>query len=629
MLSPLRVGSLFTLCFWSISTLAAITPPTLDSEYDIIFAGGGTTASIIAGQLSSNAPDLKILILEAGPTTRERIEHIQPGRYFTHMEPFSNTEQFTASKPSDYVAGRSVVIPSGRCVGGGSSVNFMLYNRPSASDFDDWVTEFGNSGWSSEDLIPLLEMSETYEVNPQGNNHGSSGPLHVSFGGKSFELAQEFLDIGPQVEKNRPLSDEGNDFTEASLNVDWVRWTSLRRCGSISASKHHYLYPQENNSNLVISTGSRVVRLVLSEENEGITATGVEFIYDKHVFPDYPTTTQSITAKKMVILSAGAMGTPLILERSGIGAQEVLHQANIHQVVDLPGVGSSYQGIELLLTPYTTDTETFDPLFRNNATIWAEALRQWDIDRTGFMAANGVDAAIKIRPTEAELQEIGIEFTERWNDFYANKPDKPLFWLSALAGLPADQSGLPILNFMSGGCFLGYPESMGSLHVSSDDPYAPPNFDTGFLSKQSDVAALRWGYKKGREILRRMPGFRGAFVPAHPQFPEGSSAALNETGPVSLDAPNVVYSPEDDEAIDIYIRKFVGTSWHSLGTAPMKALKEGGVVDDQLNVYGVKALKIADLSIPPSNLNANMYSTTIAIAQKAYLIIAKELRIIV
>lgn len=145
------------------------------NEYDIIFAGGllielidsrfslahciaqgGTTACITAGRLAKADPSLRILVLEAGPHTKDKIEHITPGRFYTHLAPGSNTTSFHVSKPSDAVGGRSIVVHTARCVGGGSSVNWLMYNRPAASDYDDWETEHGNPGWGSKEIIPLL-----------------------------------------------------------------------------------------------------------------------------------------------------------------------------------------------------------------------------------------------------------------------------------------------------------------------------------------------------------------------------------------------------------------------------------------------------------------------------------------
>lgn len=200
-------------------------PHHIEPEYDLVFAGGGTAACIAAGRLASAFPDLSILVLESGPTTKDKKEHLQPGQYFTHLMPTSSTVQFYVSKPSEHLGGRCIVIPSGRCIGGGSSVNFMVYNRPAASDFDDWETEFRNPAWSSKELIPLLQkvvlifspvcwflhilvQAETYEIGVEKSTHGYDGPLKVTLGGEFFDVGREFLEVGPKT--GNPLSDEGS-----------------------------------------------------------------------------------------------------------------------------------------------------------------------------------------------------------------------------------------------------------------------------------------------------------------------------------------------------------------------------------------------------------------------------------
>ncbi|KAK0231695.1 GMC oxidoreductase-domain-containing protein [Armillaria nabsnona] len=594
-----------------------MAPHTIESNYDLIFAGGGTTACVIAGRLSKADPNLKILILEAGPTTKDKLEHIQPGQYITHLAPTSKTMQFYESKPSEHVAGRAVVVPSGRCIGGGSSVNFMLYNRPAASDFDCWENEFGNEGWGSKDIIPLLQKAETYEVDPTRKTHGSSGPIKASFGGNAemMEIPKQFLEIGPKFEKDRPESEEGNNLDPESINVFFVdidQYISSK--GRRSDAAHHYLYNSESK-NLAVFDGTRVKRIIF----KGTQAVGVEYVFDKQVYPDAEQTVHTVHASLLVVVSAGAMGTPLILERSGIGAAPILEKIGIKQIVDLPGVGKDYDDHPFLVTPYIADSnaETYDALFRGEPEEWGKLLKQWAADGSGLMGGNGADAAIKMRPREDELEELGPDFQEYWMKSFANKPDKPLFWLSACAG------------HLTESVMQGYPASRGHLHIASDNIYAPPDFDAGFLSHPADVAALRWGYKKGLELVRRLGVYRGPLAPAHPQFGAGSAAAaaLAENGPVALDAPKITYSKEDDEAIEANIRNFVATTWHSLGTCPMKPREQGGVVDKNLDVYGTTGLKIADLSIPPANVNCNTYSATLAIGEKAALIIAKDLGI--
>ncbi|KAJ7668994.1 alcohol oxidase-like protein [Mycena rosella] len=598
-------------------------PHPVQAEYDLVFAGGGTTACIIASRLATALPDLSILVLESGPTTKGKTEHIQPGQASTHLAPTSKTMQFYTSTSSEFLGGRSAAVQSGRCVGGGSSVNFMVYNRPAASDFDAWEMEFGNPGWSAKDLIPLLQKAETYEIDPDGPTHGSNGPLKVSFGGNEMlDIGKQFLDIGPKFDKDRPRSEEGNAFDEDSINVFFPcpKWISSD--GRRSDVAHHYVY-NKNLENLSVFDGCLVNRVVI----ENGVATGVEYLFDKRVYESSLQDVRRVKARKLVVVSAGAMGSPLILERSGIGKKEILEKAGIQLVHEISGVGANYQDHASYASPYIVDpnTKTLDSLFRGEPETRRIAIEKWEKNGSGLLSINEIESAIKMRPLPHELVELGPEFTEYWNEVLANHPDRPLFWLSAAPFHPGIYADLQPLNFMGSETILGYPASRGYLHISSADPYAAPDFNAGFLSDPVDVVALRWAYKKAREIIRRLPAFRGALAPAHPNFAPSSPAARFGNTPVPLDAPKIIYSAEDDKAIDANVHQFVKTTWHSLGTCAMKPIEQGGVVDSSLNVYGIKNLKVADVSIPPSNVNANTYSTAIAIGEKAAVIIAKEL----
>jgi len=252
--------------------------------------------------------------------------------------------------------------------------------------------------------------------------------------------------------------------------------------------------------------------------------------------------------------------------------------------------------------------------------------KRWLQDGKGLMASNGNDSGIKMRPTNEELLSIP-EFSHRWSTYFANAPDKPV-----MLALPFSSSGrfpnLPRGQYFRLPYLSGYPLSVGRVHISSGlDPYARLDFETGYLEDPADIVTLRWAYKHLREIGRRMEVYRGDLEIGHPTFPEGSQAATKQAGtPVEISAPKIVYSKEDDGAIDAFHRRTVGTSWHSIGTCAMKRGK-GGVVDDRLNVYGVLNLKIADLSIAPGNVGANTYNTALAIGEKAAVIIAEDLGI--
>ncbi|KAF7968256.1 hypothetical protein HWV62_31089, partial [Athelia sp. TMB] len=168
-------------------------------DYDIIFAGGGTAGCLIASRLATADPSLKILVLEGGMHTKDLPAHTQPARYFSHLAPTSTTVTFNIGNPAPELTGRQLITPSGRCVGGGSSINsssikadcnaaVAMYTRAQRSDYDDWERVHGNPGWGSADLIPLMQKTETYQAgDPEANpklkrTHGFSGPLKVSYG---------------------------------------------------------------------------------------------------------------------------------------------------------------------------------------------------------------------------------------------------------------------------------------------------------------------------------------------------------------------------------------------------------------------------------------------------------------
>ncbi|PCH43102.1 GMC oxidoreductase [Wolfiporia cocos MD-104 SS10] len=595
------------------------------SDYDIVIAGGGTCACVIASRLSSADPNLRILMLEAGPPTHEDLAHVQPARFLTHLRPTSTTVKFMVGKKSNDLGGKAPIVPRGACLGGGSSVNFTMYTRPSASDFDDWEKMWGNPGWGCTSLMPFLKKLETYQAVPDLPTHGYDGPLKVSLTRTPNVLADEFLAVASQYDTYRSYTNDPSGIFDVNAYARWPRWID-EKTGRRSDVPHHYLYNQGEKKNLEIKTGHLVKRVIF----EGTRAVGVEYVPDKNVSPDVPQQVYVARARRMVIVSAGTFGSPSILERSGIGAASLLQGLGISTLVDLPGVGENYQDHQGLASPYLVDESvpTIDGIVRGNTEEIAKWTAQWLKDGSGLMASNAIDAGVKYRPSDEELKEIGPDFKQHWNEYFADSPDKPVIWLGPFAQY-AGYAPNPPNKCCNMGFFIEYPQSRGSVHITSaDDVQAPPDFDPQFLKHKGDVALLRWAYKRGREIARRMPSYRGEFAPDHPAFSEGSQAFCNmEASPVDLSEPNIEYTPEDDYAIDTNNRKHLNTIWHSLGTCAMKARKDDGVVDSSLSVYGVTNLKVADMSIAPSNVSSNTYSVALVIAEKAASLIMQELGI--
>ncbi|KAG2045544.1 alcohol oxidase, partial [Suillus hirtellus] len=599
------------------------------SEFDIVFAGGGATACVVAGRLAACDPSLKILILEAGQHTFNKPIHVQPYQYPFNQAPTSTTVTFNIGNPSPRLNGRAPIVPSGRCVGGGSCVNFMVYTRAPASDYDDW----GVDGWESENLTPLMKKLETYEVQPGLPTHGYSGPIRVSSGGCEVGVSDEFIQVGTIYHK-REYADDTNDLQTCNTYSFADFWLMCKRyidgtTGRRSDAAHHYVYNQAHNPNLQVWDGKRVKRIIFEDKR----AVGVEFTSDPVSCPDADQSSSIARALKLVVISGGAFGSPTILERSGIGAEAVLKRCGIQQLVNLPGVGENYQDHNAVFVPYLAADEvvTMDALWRGESIV-QESLAQWNSNGKSLIAQNGLDSKIKWRPDDEELKAMDPVFQPRWREFFQDRSDKAVAVFLAIAGYGAQLSRpliLPPRNYMTAAYYTLYPVSVGSVHINvTENGKEGMDFTTGFLDDSSDIVPLDFGYKKTREIFRRMASYRGEIAAGHPDFPEGSAAACREaSGPVDINAPDIVYTAEDDEAISQFHRDVVQTAWHSLGTCAMKPEKDRGVVDARLNVYGVSNLKVADMSISPLNVGTNTYSTALLIGERAAMIIAEDLGI--
>ncbi|KAG1767730.1 GMC oxidoreductase-domain-containing protein [Suillus placidus] len=595
------------------------------SEFDIVFAGGGTTACVVAGRLAAYDPSLRILVLEAGQHTLNKPIHVQPYQYPFNQAPTSTTVTFNIGNPSPRLNGRAPIVPCGRGVGGSSCVNSMVYTRAPASDYDDW----GANGWESDNLIPLMKKLETYEVQPDRPTHGYDGPIKVSSGGFKMGISDEFIQVGTTYHK-RQYADDTDDLETCNTYSPWRKYIN-GTTGRRSDAAHHYVYNQAHNPNLHVWDGKHVKRIIFEDKR----AVGVEFTSDPVSCSDADQSSSTARALKLVVVSGGAFGSPGILERSGIGAEAVLKRCGIEQLVNLPGVGENYQDHNLVFVPYLAAEEavTMDALWRGES-ILQESLAQWNSSGKSLIAQNGLDSKIKWRPDDEELKAMDPVFQPRWKEFFQDRPDKAVAIFTAFAGyvppLSRQLSGiLAPRSYISASYYTLYPLSVGSVHFNiTENGKEGMEFTTGFLDDPSDIVPLDFGYKKTREIFRRMASYRGEVTAGHPDFPEGSAAACREaSGPVDLDAPDIVYTAEDDEAINRFHRDIVQTAWHSLGTCAMKSEADQGVVDARLNVYGVSNLKVADMSISPLNVGTNTYSTALLIGERAAMIIAEDLGI--
>ncbi|KAH9013891.1 alcohol oxidase-like protein [Lactarius pseudohatsudake] len=608
------------------------TPTAINEEYDIVIAGGGTAACVIAGRLASADANLRILLLEAGPTTYNDPAHTQPLNFLSHLAPGSRTSRAHVSQQSAALGGRTTTVPCGQCLGGGGSINFMMYTRPSASDYDDWETVYQNPGWGSKDLIPFLRKIETYQVPGGGSTHGTDGPLAVSPGGFFSDLSRQFLQVTRTLDPDRaqkPDDTDTNDLETINVYTSWPKWMNAET-GTRSDVPHNMIYPlKDTGPNLHFLTGVHVKHVTFDDENR---ATGVAYALNPLLHPDGPRTTRTVRGTKLVLVSAGSFGSPGILERSGIGAKDVLERVGVKQRVDLPGVGENYRDHNILFIKCfaADESQSLAAIFRNEEGAIDAAAAEFGKTRKEISTHNSIDAGIKWRPKPSEVAELGPEFQEYWNSYFASAPDKPVLWMGILATLIGDPTVVPPRKYFTLGVLTEYPLAHGHVHIThADDVSAPVDFVHGFFESKADVQPLTWGYKFMREVARRMPHFRGEPPVLHPKFAPGGPASVvaHAEGPVPFDAPRIVYSEEDERVLEEFARAEVAATWHALGTCAMKPREQGGVVDAKLNVYGVHGLKVADLSVPPGNVSSNTYGTALVIGEKAAVIIAEELGI--
>ncbi|KAH0827452.1 alcohol oxidase [Lanmaoa asiatica] len=477
-----------------------------------------------------------------------------------------------------------------------------------ASDYDDWERIYNNPGWGSKDLLPLLRKTETYEVKEHESTHGYSGPLKVSYGGRFTDIGMQALDVAAKYDPGRKIADDSNDlltcdtYSVSPLVVHsrngiltlvlqrWPKWID-GKTGRRSDTAHHFVYNQEENANLRVLSEKAVIR-VLIEDGQ---ASGVEYTNDLTLNPAADRTVHVAKATRLVVVSGGAFDHPVAFP--------------------------AYFAAE--------EAETLDALYSDDVKEINEQMKLWKQDGTGLVSHNAYDVAIKLRPNVDDLKALGPDFSARWK-FFESNPDKSIVLLAPCAGFIGLHHDIPAHKYIGACYYLCHPESIGSVHISSPrDPHGRLVFLANFLNNPSDLAILRLAYKKMREWIRRMPHYRGELQLKHPVFPAGSAAECKEVdGPVPIDAPNIVYTTEDDRAIDDFHRMQLSSARHSLGTCAMKARQEGGVVDSRLNVYGVRGLKFnLDLSIAPSNVASNTYSSALVIGEKAATIIAAELAI--
>jgi len=355
-----------------------------------------------------------------------------------------------------------------------------------------------------------------------------------------------------------------------SVNEGWERALKYSTPdGSRADAAHAYVQPlleDGEDPNLHVLCESKVVR-VLFDDNK--RAVGVEYITN----PAYQAQTNltqtpnlTIKATKLVVVSAGACGTPQVLERSGVGNPSILKAVGVPVVAEVPGVGENYDDHTLIIYPFATNLGPDDTL--DQCTSGSVSAQEYT--NKGMIGWNGCDTHGKFRPTEEEVQALGPAFKSAWEKDYKSQPNRPLMMSATLAGFLGDHSTVPAGQYFSTAAYFAYSYSRGYLHITGPNYEDQIDFDPGYLSDKDglDVAMNIWAYKRLPKIMRSTSMFTGELQIAHPMFPEGSAAAcVNDVDSKSVVA-DPKYTAEDDKAIEKFIRGNVVSQHHGRKSAP-------------------------------------------------------------
>lgn len=517
----------------------------MDTTFDYVIVGAGAAGSILANRLSEN-PATSVLLIEAGGDNPRPITAVPKAFFFTAYDP-RTSKFFTKRFPTDHETWER-----GRMLGGSTEINGMVWNRGWEPDYDA-IEDAGNPGWNWDAFVKAFKEIEDHELG-ESPVRGAGGPVHVS---RAYpgDLTTERLFEAANTHGLATVEDlNGSDIERVGYTSSNIR--NGARVGADSA----FLKPALKRPNLTVLKHTEVDRVLL----EGTKAVGV--------IARTKGQSQTLRARNEVLLAAGALDTPTILERSGIGNPDVLKEAGVEVVVASPKVGenlSEHRGVSLMYD--TVDTPSYNKELSNPVRqLWTGF--KYLFSRQGVISFGGYNALgyFKSDPSQ-ERPDVYVMFTPISLD--PTKPEVPT---------PAKTPGLMML------VFPVRPQSRGSVHITSPDPDVRPTIVTNFLEADADRTTLVNGVRRAREILHTEP------LGAH---------LLREVAP----GPTV----DSDEAIVEFGKTYGASGYHTLGTASMGP-DDDDVVDSELRVRGVDGLRVVDASVFPHLTAGNNNAPTMA-----------------
>ena len=526
------------------------------SNYDYVIVGGGTAGCVLAQRLSEDGRH-SVCMLEAGPKDSHPNLHV-PGGFIKAVSDPRYTWPFK-TLPSDGTAGRQISIPQGRTLGGSSSLNGLVYNRGNCADFDRWAS-LGNHGWSYAELLPYFKRSERRDGAHDVRYRGTDGPMHVGDCQWRHPLCDAFVEAAAElgIPPNADYNGEAQAGAGYFQRIIKGRWR-------VSASTA-YLRPALRRRNLSVKTGAMVLAI---ETREG-RACAVRYAQAPDREP------RRVVARREVLLCAGAVNTPKLLQLSGIGAAGMLAGLGIDVVADLPGVGENLRDHYVVRSVARVKGATTINDRARGVRRSVEIVK-W---------ALGLPSILTLSPSVAFAYWSSREGLVDPDLMFVFTPGS---YVASVSGLLDEFPGMTL------GFGQMRPRSTGFVRVVSPDPYMAPSIQPNYLSAEEDrqvvVDALR--------LVRRL-------------FAASALARFVER--VVSPAPEAC---ADDELLD-YARGYGNTAYHLIGTCKMGPAGDvDAVVDDQLRVRGIAGLRVIDASVMPDIPSANTMASVIAIAEKA------------
>ncbi|MEA2149077.1 MAG: choline dehydrogenase [Solirubrobacteraceae bacterium] len=521
-------------------------------SFDYVIVGAGSAGCVLANRLSAD-PSARVLLLEAGARDRSlniRIPAAFPKQFHTKLDWDFWTE------PEPHVDDRSLYIPRGRGLGGSSSMNAMLYVRGRPLDYEGWAAQ-GAPGWGWRDVLPYFKKSED-NVRGASEWHGAGGPLRVSEQRSPRPLDRRLIAASEAAGIRRVDDINGPEQEGVSL------FQVTQRDGQRFSCADAFLRPVAGRPNLEVRTGATVLGVVL----DGDRAIGVRVGRRGN-------SGELLRAEREVILCAGAIGSPQLLQLSGIGAADELRDVGVTVRHDLPGVGRNLQD-----HPFVTvlsEVSDHDTLYGADK---PKPLAEWLLRRSGPLTST-VAEVVAFHRTRPGLPAADIQF--HMGAAYFEDHGAEIY----------DGHSIAI------GPVLVSPKARGRVWLRSSDPGDKPRILTNSLSEPDDVASLVAGVRLAREIAAQAP--------------------LKEIVVKELKPGIDVVDRSDIEAD---VRRRLMLIYHPVGTCRMSDTAQDAVVDSRLRVHGLDALRVVDASIMPTIVGGNTNAPTVMIAERAADLIA-------